>query len=295
MPLKRLVNLHEEVTQLRLRAVCEHYGAHVCPKVRLADVFPIENSGISREQYRYALQSHFDFLIVDHNYDPLFAVEFDGPTHDFETQTKRDVGKDDLCGRFGLPLLRIDSNYLQKRYRKQDLLSWFVDIYFCKKKHEEALEAGSILPDEPFNPFSIVGFADRDTEPFPFLLSAESRADIRKLRDAGKCLDFWFPSLVGQSDDGMWRALAGIRVSQDTLAYATAQIRAQLFPVRVDDLLDELITYKVHRALVNVINGRSQPISLAEFQHQIGRFLKHHRIWQASWIDSRNGQITLWD
>jgi hypothetical protein len=47
-------------------------------------VCPVEGSGISTELYSDALEARFDFVVTDENYDPQFAVESDGPSHDAE-------------------------------------------------------------------------------------------------------------------------------------------------------------------------------------------------------------------
>jgi hypothetical protein len=76
--LKKILNLHQEATDRRLRPLCEQFGASLYPKVRVADVLPIECSGISDQDYRFCLQSHFDILVTDSEEPPLFVVEFDG-------------------------------------------------------------------------------------------------------------------------------------------------------------------------------------------------------------------------
>ncbi len=78
--------------------------SNVFPKIRVADVFPITNSGIKRELYSYALKAHFDFLICCDNYYPEFAIEFNGPSHLDPKQKIRDLMKVELCEKFGLPL-----------------------------------------------------------------------------------------------------------------------------------------------------------------------------------------------
>ena len=98
--LKRLLNLHEEATHTRLKAVCDDYKASVYLKIRLADVIPIEGSGISDKEFSFALKSHFDFVIFDSNYEPLFAVEFDGHFHRNSSQIQRDKLKNKLCDKF---------------------------------------------------------------------------------------------------------------------------------------------------------------------------------------------------
>ena len=85
MELKRLLNKPEEATNAILKQVCEEWGAHVFIKVRLADVFPLDGSGIAQADYRFALQSHFDFIVTDTDLKPLFAVEFDSAYLTFRT------------------------------------------------------------------------------------------------------------------------------------------------------------------------------------------------------------------
>ena len=186
--LKKILNRHEKVTHRRLRTVCEKWGAAVYPKVRLADVFPIEGSGLRASAFRFALQSHFDFLIADDKEMPFFAVEFDGDRHTTEPQRTRDRQKDDLCEHFSLPLLRIDSRYLLKKYRNMDLLSWFVEVWFLSRTFDEEQEKGRIPYDEVFAAFSILSLPDR-TESFPLWLSLDIRSEIERLCKAGRCAD----------------------------------------------------------------------------------------------------------
>ena len=100
--LHRLLNQSEEITYARLSAVCEREGAHVYPKVRLADIFPIAHSGVSDEDYRFSLQGHFDFTVTNKDYDPLFAVEFDSRFHRPREQRARDERKD-ACVNYSIP------------------------------------------------------------------------------------------------------------------------------------------------------------------------------------------------
>jgi len=110
--LKQLLNLPEAETDRRLREICEDFDARVFAKIRVADVLPIEQSGIDDELYRYALQAHFDFVVSDGRSNPLFVVEFDGAGHAEPDAQRRDKMKNDLCERFEVPLLRVNRRYL---------------------------------------------------------------------------------------------------------------------------------------------------------------------------------------
>src|SRR6266487_2731666 len=114
--LKRLLNKSEEATNEVLKPLSDEWGAHAFVKVKAASILPIEKSGIDDSEFRFALQSEFDFVVTDDDLQPLFAVEFDGETHKTEQQQHRDRKKDQLCERFHFPLLRINSRYLVCKY-----------------------------------------------------------------------------------------------------------------------------------------------------------------------------------
>lgn len=184
---KKILTAYEETTYSRLLQVCDVYGAHVYPKVRLADVLPIAHSGITDDEFRYALQSHFDFLAVNMDYEPLFTVEFDDPSHKDPEVAQRDQKKNNLCERFSIPLLRINSRYLLSRYRDMDLLSYFVEVWFLSKVFDDAQESGDIPADEPFDPTFIIRSGGRQN--FPLWLSMDIVHHTRRLFDAGKVYD----------------------------------------------------------------------------------------------------------
>ena len=130
-----LLNRSEEKAYRELQEIAAAYGYDVYIKMRLADILRIDRSGVTKELYSFALQSHFDFLVADEAYHPLFAVEFDGPTHATLKQAARDTKKDMLCERFGLPLLRIGTNHLFRNYNKASLLRWWPAPILCTSSY----------------------------------------------------------------------------------------------------------------------------------------------------------------
>jgi ssDNA-binding Zn-finger/Zn-ribbon topoisomerase 1 len=128
--LKRLLNQPERITYARLREVCELHGAEVYAKVRLADVLPIEGSGLPEAFYEFALQAHYDFVVTGRDQAPFFAVEFDGPQHGQWPQSERDAKKDQLSSRFGLPLLRIRAQDLFRTDWQLDRLTELIEQWF---------------------------------------------------------------------------------------------------------------------------------------------------------------------
>ena len=128
--LKRMLNSPERITYARLREVCKLHAAEVYAKVRLADVLPIEGSGLPKAFYEFALQSHYDFVVTGRDQVPLFAMEFDGPQHDHSPQSERDAKKDELSSRFRLPLLRIRAEDLCRTEWQLDRLTELIEQWF---------------------------------------------------------------------------------------------------------------------------------------------------------------------
>lgn len=293
MPVKKLVNLHEEATQSRLRKACAHYGAHVYTKVRVADVLPVERGKLPADQFRFALQSHFDFVVTDESSLPLFAVEYDGPLHETSEAIARDRLKDGLCRKFEFPLLRIDAKYLPKRYRGQDLLSWLVRVYFCKRNHARAQSEGQIPLDEPFFPFAIISLGDEETPTMPFSLSAEALSAIRRHHAAGRCMHSFVGFLIGEDREGNWRGIGALRLDANSAVVSTVRMREQNFPVAINDLVGEILILKIHKTFEDVLKRKESAMPLNEAQEQVRDFARSYRIWEAAWIDPQTGETSL--
>ena len=98
---------YEAETHRILDEVASKNGAQVWPKVRVADVLELRNSGISNEEYSYALKAHFDFTVTDEDSLAQFSVEFDGRSHNTDPDTvRRDSLKNAICEQLSFPLLR---------------------------------------------------------------------------------------------------------------------------------------------------------------------------------------------
>lgn len=274
---KRILNFHEEVTHLKLREVCEAYAAHVFAKVRVADVLPIENSGLDDASYRYALQSHFDFIVADEKHSPLFAVEFDGPSHKEMLQRERDSRKNLLCDRFAFPLLRINSRYLDRKYRDMDILTWFVHVWFASKWFEEAQDNGQVAHDEPFMPMAFVSLPGTEKR-YPLWLSAVVRGKIQKLHLAGRILDMCPSHVIGVDEGGNYHALAFLRIDDATGVMAETGMRSQRFPVSASEALDEIVTNQVFTNLEYSLENPEYAVPAADIEGRIKEFCAAYKM-----------------
>ncbi len=263
--MKKLLNYSEDKTFKELLQVADRSALSVFAKVRVADVLPIEKSGIENAAYKYALMAHFDFTIATPDHVPIFAVEFDGPSHKDAEQKARDILKDELCRRFAFPILRINSNHLSHVYNNRTLLAWIIEVYLQQEAFGEAQEAGYVPWDEPFDPFFIVGSVSDRREIFPFWISRKSRLRMQSLYEAGHLRDFGSSGLIWNETKGVMRGLEYIRVTETHGLSVESGMREQQFPIVLSDLLDELLTIfmmeKIDRYLAGEISLEAmQPI-----------------------------------
>ncbi len=95
--------------------------------------------------WNFAFKSHFDFVVhaplgERHATHPLFAVEFDGPTHSTPSARSRDVRKNRLCLASGLPLVRVDTTFLHERERLS-LIEWLATLWAAHRREMPSLLA----------------------------------------------------------------------------------------------------------------------------------------------------------
>ncbi|QLA80632.1 DUF2726 domain-containing protein [Acidovorax sp.] len=253
----RLLNRYEEVTYSALQQACSSNGAKVFPKVRVGDVFPLSGSGVSSEHYSYGLRAHFDFLVTNSDYMPLFSVEFDGPLHKTSSvQSGRDRLKNDLCERFSHGLLRINSNYLSRKFRGLDLLSYFVDAWFLEDAFYKAQESGSVPYDEPFDmTFFYTNGSDSGAK-WPYWLSLDVQLALQRLHKNRQIGQMAPSHHVGKDSDGNYRCLTWVVFDENHVVYATTGMRAQLFSaVDKADLISMLAMFDLYENIKRALSG----------------------------------------
>jgi hypothetical protein len=266
---KILMNEFEQKTFVLLRNQAEGEEALVCPKIGLKDVLPFEKANLPKELRDFCWKGHFDFVITDSASVPLFAVEFDGPSHRSKEQMIRDRKKDELCRIFSLPILRINSRYLEPAYRGTELLSWFAECFFTNRAFIEAESNGWISPEEGFDPMCIASIGDRDN--WPLDLSHEVREAFRKLHAEGRTFDEQPSYTIGKDKAGTYRALAFVAVTRDMGVFATTAMRAQQFDVGQAEAMEILIYFEMHEALQKVLAGKVKPDRLTAIMEKMER------------------------
>ena len=267
--LHRVLNRSEEKAYRELQEIAGAYGYGVYIKIRLADILPIDRSGITKELYSFALQSHFDFLVADEAHEPLFAVEFDGAMHAKPKQAARDTKKDMLCERFGLPLLRIGTNHLVRNYNKASLLRWIISAWELQKSFDDAQEKGLIPYEESFDPVMLWHSGRTDEEIHPHWLSLTPQRLIRQLHKEGRLPYDHSCCCTFTDKDDNYRGIAWIDVGPRKVVWMQSAMRPQRFPLYQGDLFNELMTVLLYDELTAFLDGRRAPFSPQSVEKQL--------------------------
>lgn len=279
---KKLLNLHETITHKRLMAVCQKKGAKIFSKVRIADILPIENSGINDSDYRFAMLGHFDFVVTDSESEPLFAVEFDGPHHDSdEDQKRRDAIKDNLVEFFNFPMLRVRSTHLQKNYDGWDLLSWIVDVWFIQQEVDSMYAAGELPYDFDFDPAFILSSPDRKRR-FPYWLGLDAQLSIKALYDSGQFKDMVPSMYVGYDENDTRRAMAFIRMDDTHGVYVKTAMRRQNFQIDFHGPILGILFNDIYEEIKSALADPTRKIPLNEIDRIAKNYSSRYRMGSCS-------------
>ena len=276
----RFFNHYEKVTYNKLRAACEPQDFHVFSKVRLADILPVNQSGLSKKDFRFTLQAHTDFLVINSDDEPQFCVEFDGPSHNEPEQIRRDNQKNAIFDYFKKPLLRINSKYLDSKYRGFDLLTYFVEVWFLENDFCRAQERGEIPLDEIFDPAFII---HDGKQKLPYWLSLEQQVMIQRLFEQGKVAQPAPSDWVGIDSDHNYRCLAWILLKPDTAVYVKTGMRNQRFPAVIpSNLLAMIAICDLYEELKRVLTGTIKARSRSALEQELDFYRQNYKLCQAS-------------
>jgi hypothetical protein len=275
--LKKIVNSDEEVAYRELQSLAREYGYNVHLKVRLADVLSIDGSGVSEALYSYALKSHFDFVVCDEHHDPAFVVEFDGPSHHDSKQRDRDYKKNALCERFELPLLRINTNHLIRRYNRASLLRWIISAWELQKSFYEAQERGQIPADEDFDPIFLWHPGKTMEEIHPHRIALKSRLRIEELHKRGRLRAGHTCQLTFRDDNDNYHGIEWIDVGEGKVVAVESAMREQLFPIYLGDLFCELMTVLLYEKLMSFLASQKGAIEPSEVADRLRELQQRYR------------------
>ena len=166
----RLLNTSEYLTEKTLRKVLQGTRFRVCAQLPLNKVIRTEpGERVSKGERSLLAGSELDFVIYDEASEPQFAIEFDGPAHQYDDQKRRDLRKNRLCRRAGLSLLRITDTHLQE-YEKASILEYVVGRFVSWDGEIEGIlteinEYVSELSKEEIARLTEGGIADPEIDP----------------------------------------------------------------------------------------------------------------------------------
>lgn len=225
--LRKFRNRSEDELRRQIRAAIERHGAELHEKVRVADL--IEITKLDRRGLgTYALQAHFDFVLLDENQKAVVAIEFDGPGHD----SANDAKKNSICQQAGLPLIRVYGFEQVREINAITLTRYLVELVFHARIFLQMKSDGTVSPDEPF---TLSGFLRPNAKhifdsEFGFIGNANGKL-TKALQKSGLAADplphFSINWLVVRAPDDRLRAFMAINSSKGPIV-GTASLRVTL-------------------------------------------------------------------
>lgn len=259
---KLLVNKYEKLADTLIAEAVAPYGARVCPKVGLKDIINISGSGISMEEYSYALKAHIDFCVVNSNDYVEFGIEIDESHHILDLEViKKDKLKDKLCSKLGFPLFRISDKSLE-RVRELELLAWLVSYYFALLNLSKTKK--NIKSSEIQKSFFLT------REPFVYSPFADSYESIWNFEKIGlfELVSHELPACVSQNSETYFISWAGVPLrspgvptGSKPFLYSKKAFRAfnnfaGIFPFQISE---GLAVVELDRKIKDYINGLYTP------------------------------------
>ncbi len=177
--LRKFRNRSEHRLQKQIRSAIERHGAEVHEKVRVADIIDISKLS-SRNAGTYALQAHFDFVLIDESEEAVVVIEFDGLGHN----TTNDGLKNSICQQANLPLIRIYGFEEVREINAMTLTRYLVELVFYGRAFLQMQNDGQIPADEPF---TLSAFLKEDAKhvfdsEFDFVYNGRNKI-VKALRD----------------------------------------------------------------------------------------------------------------
>lgn len=136
MRIRALTTQTEAVVSDQLHRGLDRSDWRVAPHVAVREVVRVEDEALTQSEIGILNFGHFDFAIYPSrlfDQKPAFVVEFDGPTHETDLQAARDIAKNALCARAGLPLLRLTFDDLTPLERRT-MVAWIAERFAAHER-----------------------------------------------------------------------------------------------------------------------------------------------------------------
>lgn len=224
---RKFRNRSEDQMQRQIRAAIKRHGSELHEKVRIADLIDISKLD-QRNLGTYALQAHFDFVLIDEHQEAVVAIEFDGLGHDPTNDSK----KDSICQQADLPLIRVYGFEQIREINAITLTKYLVELVFHARVFLQMKEEGTIALDEPFmlSGFLKPGAKHIFDSEFDFVANANGKL-TRPLQKGGLADDplphLSISRLMVRAPDGRLRAFTSANSSKGPIV-GTASLRVAL-------------------------------------------------------------------
>ena len=96
------------------------------------------------------------------------------------------------------------------------------------------------------------------------LLERGPSTPVEQLNKRGLIIDPCSSGFIGRDESDVIRGIEYIRITATTGVYVRTAMRPQQFPVRMSDLLEEILSVQLAERVSNCLQGKTPPIALTE-------------------------------
>lgn len=272
----KLWNPFEGMTRQELEEAVRDRGCEVHLKMRMAGALDIDRSGLTDEEFSYALKAELDF-VVSEDRQALFAVEFDGPHHEHDPDAqRRDRLKNRICRKLGMPLLRINDPVFKDEPANFRMVQWLVNMWFQHRQILKQQADGHLPRDEfldPRNAMEVVNGELRfPRDPWHALIRRFRTLTRRHVSRTDIPLHFMWRDEEGTTATALVMAEVHPDTGHHGLLYGFARSRGYLFGPVVDTELARILAGKrLTDRLRRLAEGHQNPVPLSDLDDVIER------------------------
>lgn len=260
---KILATPMEESSDQQLRSWATKNNLRVFSQVALSQVLNINNSGLSKSEFSYALKASFDFVIARQDSRALFAVEADGEYHhEDKRKRKLDHLKNSICTKLRMPLIRVGKKAVEVKLQGfSSVLTWLATLFPYAEALGEAYANGTIPEDEIVFPTDIVTFTNKELT-FPLDPTKKVIDKLWQYVHAGQIPQF--PAILHASysrhSAGGVIAFALAFVREGTILGIGGCLAGSLLPIPEHDVSQALALIDLEEQISQYVKGARSPL-----------------------------------
>ncbi|QDG49283.1 hypothetical protein FIV42_00600 [Persicimonas caeni] len=235
-----------------LEPLAGEHRAHLIARPKLKYLF--DDATADEDRLARLGDSDVNFVVIDDEWSPLFAVEYEGADRRAQPQDPEVSRFTNMaCRELELPLARVTRRHVFEQVRGYSYVEWLAEMYFAQRAIDEAYENGTIPAFEYVDPMSMMGTHGG----FPLWISHNSRLFLRRLSEQGR-IQHASPLLIqATAKDESSRCIAVTVVEPGKMVIANAAIYLRGFGITDKEAAAEIAVSTLEKRVQEYLESGS--------------------------------------